>query len=805
MRFDAGAKTLEISVRELAEDEGFHRIGFGREGWSVFGGGAEMHARILNERCLRHSGYRKEVHLQGILPLNEWTVILTGRLDGCMERPGGGWLIEEFKSGFYSANETEAVPVGESFERHRRQLLFYCHLWETLHHAPAQGALVYVDLATNRESRIEISHEPAELSREIEQRLRRRIGNCQAQEAVRRRKAECARTLPFPHNTVRPGQEKLMAAVRRAIESSENLLAEAPTGSGKTAASLFPALAAGLASGRQVVFLTSKTLQQSMAVSAMVAMNREGVFRTLQMRAKEKMCANGKVICHEDFCPYAKNYPEKMARSGIIERLVKNQTHHDPALVFAEAKAEEVCPFEVQLELAARADALVADYNYLIEPGAALRHLDLENLPETVLLVDEAHNLAERARRIYSPEIVEEQFRLLTAQWQLPSGALFTELSEVAESGLELLRLAAVALPEGKTAAIAEIDPPRAALAEFWKKWERYFLRYLLWKREMKVVQVEDAMVDFHYSLQRLMAVLSLFGPDFSCVIERRAGGLRLALVCLDAARPLRPIFGAASASIFLSATLSPLGLTGRSLGLEKERTSTVSLPPPFPRENRRVLVLPQVRTTFSARERNYQRIAGLIAGMSDAQAGNTLVLFPSYQFLAAVAGKLPSRRARLLVQRSNFSERERQEIFDQLKESPPEGILLLAVLGGMYAEGVDYPGELLSGVFIVSPGLPQVTFERELLRRYYDEQGESGFEHAYLHPGMTRVIQAAGRLIRSETDRGVIALFCQRFLEEPYASRLPRDWYDESPLELVARNPAEDILNFFRQSPGHE
>lgn len=209
-------------------------------------------------------------------------------------------------------------------------------------------------------------------------------------------------------------------------------------------------------------------------------------------------------------------------------------------------------------------------------------------------------------------------------------------------------------------------------------------------------------------------------------------------------------------------------------------------------------MILPQVLTTFMARTKNFPRIAQLIAQMADAQNGNVLVLFPSYAFLEKVAEQLPRTRAKLLIQRPNFSDVERQEIFRVLASPPDEGILLFAVLGGMYAEGVDYPGELLSGVFVVSPGLPQVSFERELLRRYFDETEGAGFEYAYLQPGMTRVVQAAGRLIRSETDRGVIALLCQRFVQESYASHLPRDWFENSPAELIAREPAVEIRNFF-------
>ncbi len=795
LKFNESGKTCEISVRELAEGEGFERIGFERgEGWNRLGLGAELHARVLKLRCQERADYRAEVHLQTRITVDDWTLIITGRLDGCVPQPGGGWLIEEFKSDYFPSHETRRS--GGAFERHQRQVLLYCHLWERLGNGPVTGALVYVDLASGRENFIPVAYDGQAVERDVRRRIQRLLAIWRAEEKIRENKTQVAATLPFPHKTPRPGQETLISAVRQTLQEHNNLLAEAPTGSGKTAAGLHPALAHGLATGQQVVFLTSKTLQQKMAVSALRSMNQDGAFRTLQLRAKERMCANDRVLCHEDYCPYAKNYPEKMEKSQVLERLRQTHPHYDPDVVFAEAKREQVCPFEVQLELAEKADAIVADYNYVFEPGVALRHFDGER--PFILLVDEAHNLPDRARKIFSPELLEETFRAVAARLRMQPGELFELLGRNIDSALDLLREAAEGLPSGT--AIAEAEPPIQSLRGLWEEWEPCFVRYLGWKKEMKIAAAEDPIVDLHFILQKFIAVLNLYGPGFTCVVERRPAGIRLAVVCLDPSRALAPAFSGASSSILLSATLSPIDVTRKVLGLDKERTQAISLPPPFPREHRKILLLPQVRTTFAAREKNFAPIARLIGEMADAQPGNALVLFPSYQFLQRVSEKLPPLRPQILVQRPNFSEAERQEIFKVLAAPPPQGILLLAVLGGMYAEGVDYPGELLSAVFVVSPALPQVSFERELLRQYYEQTEGNGFEYAYLQPGMTRVIQAAGRLIRSETDRGVIALLCGRFLQEPYISHLPRDWYDARPFELVARNPGEEIRKFFNR-----
>jgi len=794
LKFDDATRTFEVSVRDLAEEGGFRRVGFDRgDGWRRLGVGTEVHSRVLASRREAHDSYRCEVHLQARVPVDDWTAILTGRLDGCVERTGGTWLIEEFKSAHLSVDGLRFSS--HAIERDRRQLLGYCYLWRRLGHPEVSGALVYVDIATAEEISLAVAYDEEQFDREIESRLRKLLHLWKAQAEVRRRKADAARRLPFPHAAPREVQARIIEAVEQAVRGHEVLLAEAPTGSGKTAAALHPALAAGLATGRQVVFLTSKTLQQKMAVSALTAMN-ERAFHSLQVRAKERMCANDRILCHEDFCRFARDYPEKMARSNILGRLRDTYSHHDPDVVFEEARREEVCPFEVQLELAQRADAIVADYNYVFEPGVAMKHLSGEDLRDAILVVDEAHNLPDRARQIFSPALLEEDVRLLHQRLSLQPGDLFADLTASVEDLLALLSDAAADLPEGD--AIAEIEPPADRIHEWRAEWEPRLLRYLDWKRESKLALPEDPVLDLHFALMRFAAVLNLYGPDFSCVVERRSSGIRLALVCLDPARAVGPIFRAASSAILMSATLTPHSAIQRLLGLPTDRTSSISLPPPFPPENRKVLIVPEVRTTFASRERNYGRIATLLGSMSDAHTGNDLVLFPSYRFLAEVAQVMPPTRARLILQRADFSEFERHRVLEALISPPPEGILLFAVSGGMYAEGVDYPGEVLSGVFVVSPALPQVSFERELLRRYFEDQEEAGFDYAYLQPGMTRVVQAAGRLIRSETDRGVIALLCRRFLEEPYASRLPRDWYTESPAELASRRPAEDIREFF-------
>jgi Rad3-related DNA helicase len=347
-------------------------------------------------------------------------------------------------------------------------------------------------------------------------------------------------------------QEKLIEAVRTAVANGENLLAEAPTGSGKTAAALHPALAAGLASGRQVVFLTSKTLQQKMAVSALVAMN-ERVFHTVQIRAKERMCANDRVLCHEDFCRFAAVLPgedERVERARQASRTTS--TPRSGRRLRGGAPRGGSAPSRFSSSSPSAPTRSSPTTTTSSNPPAALRHLAGEDLRDAILVVDEAHNLPDRARGIFSPEILEEELSILANRLRLQPGALFEDLLATVEALGEILREAAEDLPEGE--AIAEIEPPREAILDLRAAWEPTLMRYMDWKRDTRLALVDDPVLEFHFLLQRFCAVLTLFDDDFTAVVERRSGGVALALVCLDPARMLAPTFRRASSNGVLSA-----------------------------------------------------------------------------------------------------------------------------------------------------------------------------------------------------------------------------------------------------------
>ena len=324
-------------------------------------------------------------------------------------------------------------------------------------------------------------------------------------------------------------------------------------------------------------------------------------------------------------------------------------------------------------------------------------------------------------------------------------------------------------------------------------------LSYFLYKREHEMWMADDPVLDVFFALTRFHRVLALGGDEFVHIAARIGeNGRKLKIFCRDASRFVGEILDGSASAIAMSATLEPFDFYRDLLGFDAHRTDELYVPSPFPPENRLVMAISDVDTTYRRRAAHFDRIASWIARLAHPRA-NVLTLFPSYVFLEAVKDRLPPVQHTVVAQRPGASDAEQREVLEALGTGKPH--LLLAVLGGIFAEGVDYPGKMLSQVMVVSPGLPQYNLERELLKGYYQEFYEHGFGYAYLVPGLTRVVQAAGRLLRSESDRGVIVVMGRRFLNPQYARLLPEEWTHGDPESLVFEDPEQAILEFFDET----
>lgn len=799
MRVDHEKREIVCAVGDLVYESTYRRIGVERgDGFRRMWIGQDIHARRAEQRANEDPHYRAEVHVVHRTQIGGWSITVTGRVDGLsVDKDEKRVSIEEVKSIHFDL-ELEALYRSEKLQRHLYQLLLYAYFLSSqpdfaeFVFAPQ---LVLIDLVTGDTKIVDTEFDRERVEQTLHASLAKLVEDLDTATALRIAKRAFADTLQFPFGDMRPGQEEIVSNVARAIWQRDALLVSAPTGIGKTMAVLFPAVRQSLKLGKKLFVLTSKTLQQDAAVKALEMLN-DGSFRVLRIRSKQKMCAHTEMICHEDFCPFAAKYSEKMRQSGLLTEIVTSMSYYDPDITFELAKSKEVCPFEVSLELIDQADVVVCDYNYIFDPYVGLKTYQQESdYSDCVLVVDEAHNLVDRGRGYYSPELHEQSFEEIRRHMMTRNCWIegWEDLLDVLASHFREL----AAVLEGDVRQ-ALCEPSRELFLEQRVEWERIVLEYIGWKIDNRIAEEEDPLVDFYFKLVKFTNQLSETGDEFAHLVERTNEGLKLKIFCKDPSKFLGRIFDSAHATIALSATLEPFEFYRRTLGFPEDRTAEISLPSPFPRANRKIVVVPEVDTTYKRRADHYEKIATTIADIADAGEGNFLSLFPSYAFLREVAERMPPMQKKVMVQRTDMTDYERNAILEILRDRPKRGNLILAVSGGMYAEGVDYAGDMLSGVMVVGPALPQVSFEQELLKQYYDEQYGAGFEFAYLIPGMTRVVQSAGRVIRSETDIGVIALLCRRFTQESYTRYFPADWYEESPRELVSRKAASEIRSFF-------
>jgi DNA excision repair protein ERCC-2 len=796
-RFDPESLRLDLSVADLLESPFLRSLGFSsRGGYERLWLGQAIHGRYQEAKLAEDPSYRREVVISHVFEHRGWKVTVQGRADGIRREPDGTLVVEEIKS----VRRGGALPpaVRESYQR---QALLYAWMLAQTEPNPVRAELVLIAIGSDDTEREPLTPD----LKGLEASVRRRVNSLiYSWEADQRRAAErhaAADRLVFPYRDTRPGQELILAAVETAVANREHLLLQATTGIGKTVAALYPALRYALANDKRLFVLTAKNTQQEMATAVLNLLNQESAFRSLRLRAKAKMCANDQILCHEEYCRFAKDYGLKLATTGVLARIYDTHAAIEPETIFNAAREAEVCPFEVSLELSNRVQVTVCDYNYVFDPYVSLSSFAAEeDLSDVVLVIDEVHNLVGRGRGYYSPELSSKTAR--------KAAEVVGRWGEPIHLRIENLCLKLAALIDETVADALEEGPPgdRAVVwpmpeDRFWRlrpQLDAAFVDYLEHQRETRSFQPEDPFVELYFNFLRFLNGLMVSDAAFSHCVEYKSGDGRLKILCKDPSRFLGEVIQRTHATVGLSATLSPPEFYTGLLGFEVGRTAFVEIANPFPAENRRVVIDPSVATTYRERPANYERIAQRLGGFADSVPGNCLALFPSYAFLSEVTGRMRLRNKRVLVQRQADSDAERDLLLQALRSAIFGDILLVAVAGGVFAEGVDYPGEVLKAVAIVGPCLPAMTLEQQLLKDYYEERFERGFEYSFVVPGMTRVVQAAGRLIRSPEDTGVIALFDQRFLHAPYRNYLPADWLTEGTSALVG-DPARAAEEFFR------
>ncbi len=574
----------------------------------------------------------------------------------------------------------------------------------------------------------------------------------------------------FPYPAYRPGQREMAVDVYKTIRNKARLYLQAPTGVGKTIAALFPAVKAiGQGLAEKIFYLTAKTPGRIVAEKALDDLRATGLnLRGVTLTAKEKICFCPPVNCDPEICPFARGYFDKVKIA--LGEMDTNQAFTRP-LIEELARKHEICPFEFSLDLSLWADCIICDYNYVFDPRVYLhRFFDFDD-GVYLFLVDEAHNLPDRAREMYSAELDKKTVQELQRSLKPHLPALAKRLDAINK----ILREIRKTCQAEEKPALVEHEPPEDLL-----KAARAFSQQAEdWLALNQPSEFRPALLDFYFACLNYQRAAEYFDTFYVSYFERIGqSNLRAKLFCLDPAPLLAARLDRGRAAVFFSATLLPIDYFMKLLTGAADHPWRV-FQSPFPQENACLLVHNRISTKYEQRADSYAAVAEAIAVTCQTRAGNYLVYFPSYAYLNAVLERLRERlpEGQILAQDRAMNEAAREEFLARFSATNQETLVGLAVMGGIFGEGIDLVGERLIGVVIVGVGVPQLGLERDLIKDYFDAQNGSGFAYAYQYPGFNRVLQATGRVIRAETDRGIIVLLDERFAHARYRQLFPSHW----------------------------
>lgn len=725
--------------------------------------GTQGHKRVQRARP---EGYEAEVEIAFPVEGADPPIEVRGRMDGIYtgEAP---IVIEEIKTTTLSlelVNE-QHNPL------HWAQAQCYAYMYARQQRLDeVRIHLTYYHLDTRKEKTFVRQFSLAELETFFQALITPYLNWFRKLLAWQARRDESVQQLQFPYEDYRLGQRDMAVAVYKAIRDRERLYVQSPTGVGKTIATLFPAVKAlGQGLAAKIFYLTAKTSGRLAAEKALDDMRQANLsLRSVTLTAKEKICFCPPVNCDPEVCIFARDYFSKVKKA--LEETHQHQAYTRP-VIEAIAQQYEICPFEFSLDLALWADCIICDYNYVFDPRVYLhRFFDFGTEPY-IFLVDEAHNLPDRARSMYSAALDKKTVLELQRALKPHLPALAQKLNAINKV---LLVIRKVCQAEGRQA-LVENEPPEellAAVREFSQKAED-------WLVLNQAAEFRQDLLDFYFQCSNFLRTAEYFDTFYVSYFERQGqGNLQARLFCLDPAPMLAAPLEKSQAAIFFSATLLPTDYFMKLLTGSADYPRRI-FPSPFPVENTGLLVHNTIATRYTQRASSYAEIAAAIEAVCRAQAGNYLVFFPSYAYLAAVLEPLKERlpEEQLLVQDRGMTEAAREAFLARFSTGSQETLVGLAVMGGIFSEGIDLVGDRLIGAVVVGVGVPQVCLERDLIKDYFERENGSGFAYAYQYPGFNRVLQATGRVIRTETDRGVIVLIDERFTQARYRQLFPAHW----------------------------
>lgn len=757
---------VRISVRNLVEfilRNGDLVSGSGTSDKEAMLKGSRLHRKIQKQMG---SHYQPEVSLKKDTEYADLILRVEGRADGIFLQDEQ-FCIDEIK-GVYKKLELMEEPVLV----HRAQALCYAWIYLDAHDLEKIDIqMTYAHLDTEVIKRFRETLTRAELKQWYEELTDSYHKWLAYQIEWRKKRNESMENLEFPF-AYRKGQRKMVSGIYHAISKKEQIFIQAPTGVGKTMSAVFPAVRAiGQGMAETVFYLTARTITRTVAQDAFEILRDRGLlFKVITITAKEKLCFCDKPECDPEKCPYAKGHYDRI--NDAVYELWTTEQSFDRETLLRHAQKWQVCPFEMSLDLAVWMDGVICDYNYVFDPNVCLKRFFGENVSGNYLfLIDEAHNLVDRGREMYSASICLNDV-IETRKFVKPySQKLWKKLGKVKKQMEELrqncgewkVQENAGVLPISLLSVQGELDQ----LLE-----------------EPPAQEVVDGILDFYFEVRDFLNISELVDDNYVVYTAFDENGrFYMKLFCVNPAENLQKCLDKGNSTVFFSATLLPLQYYRKMLSTRSENFG-MYVESPFEQKKRCLMICRDVSSKYTRRGyEEYRKIAEYIARMSWQKKGNYMVFFPSYRLMEDVyqvyQDEFSVSWVRCISQHASMTELEREEFLEEFTEETEETLVGFCVMGGIFSEGIDLIGDRLIGAAVVGTGLPQVNCEREILKGYYDEKGEQGFDYAYRYPGMNKVLQAAGRVIRTKEDTGAILLMDERFLNRDYRNLFPREWND--------------------------
>ncbi len=718
--------------------------------------GSRIHRKI---QASMGPDYRSEVFLKIERAEEDYDFLLEGRADGIYTEDGNV-IVDEIKGVFLEIKEME-----EPIRVHIAQAKCYAYMYSQIYDLDEiYVQLTYCNMDTEEIVRFREGFKKEELLDWF---------NLLCEEfrkwMVFKRDARCERnksieSLNFPY-PYRDGQDQLVKDVYRSILRQKTLFIEAPTGVGKTISTIFPSVKAiGQGLGEQIFYLTAKTITRTAAEQCYQLLLNEGLkARVITITAKDKVCPLEERLCNPEDCPYSKGYYDRV--NDAVYEFINQEGIYDRDTIKDYALSHDLCPFEFSLDLSLWCDGIICDYNYVFDPNVYLKRFFEDGIKgDYIFLVDEAHNMVDRGRDMYSAILYKEDFLTAKNVFKNYDKKIATRLDKANKMMLAYKREC------DSYKIISEFNSFHFAMIGLMNALETFH-------KKNPRIDLGDFYSDFYLRLRHFVNMAEIMEDDYEVYTEHDSEGrFLIRLFCIETAKKLEQRITLSKSTVFFSATLLPVNYYKEMLTTNEDNYA-VYAKTAFKPEQSRVFLATDVSSKYNRRNKSeYQRYADYILKTIESRAGNYMVFFPSYVFMRAVSEEfLTPKGYEMIVQDNNMSEEEREDFLNNFTEDSK--ILAFCVMGGIFSEGIDLKEDRLIGSIIVGTGLPQISNEREILKKHYDDHGKSGFDHAFRYPGMNKVMQAAGRVIRTERDRGVILLLDERFNHKENRELFPLEW----------------------------